>query len=575
MKAYKDSNNLIWFGETIYPIGSLGLSISGTSVSIWEAFPKNTIFTGDVTSLTNELNVAYTSINEFLTACGDFFVNAPTTDGGTIEITSEQVVQALGYTPANITNSYMNTGDINSIICSDITQDNWNSYSLNYQPKLVTNYEPGLTYVNPYGDAPMYAQKLHRFVSPTNCTSIRFSIEAKKPTDIVTSSVEMCILQNNGSLVANRIVALTNTLTVYDLDVTVTPDTEYHCGMFFYNVSVTQSRIILKNITLFGLNGNEFVGDWNRITIMPKHANHNINSNYDNGINAFSLNAFASVSYNTNARYITAEFASNMVTNYNAYANLGVFVNDKYYSSLQATVNGKLKRMTVDTGEGFKKVTFVCSNKSQTFGTWLRAIYVPKDSICVNVYDNRRACVLYGDSIVSGANAANQYTQSFAMLLRQNLMYNVIVEAHGYRSLYEDANSDALRKAFASKIAIANPAKMLIAIGTNDYGLDKWTASDFGIAYAALLDELHTVMPSLKIYCQTPLRRASEVINSNGNILEDYRTQISNAVSTRTSYCTLVDGKAILATTDLADGIHPNSISHAGKYFTALYNILK
>lgn len=76
MKIYKDSNNLIWFGETVYPIGYLGLSISGTSIAIWEAFPKNTIFTGDVTTLTNESNVAYATVADFLAAVGDFFVSA-------------------------------------------------------------------------------------------------------------------------------------------------------------------------------------------------------------------------------------------------------------------------------------------------------------------------------------------------------------------------------------------------------------------------------------------------------------------------------------------------------------------
>lgn len=38
-----------------------------------------------------------------------------------------------------------------------------------------------------------------------------------------------------------------------------------------------------------------------------------------------------------------------------------------------------------------------------------------------------------------------------------------------------------------------------------------------------------------------------------------YRTQISAAVSTRTSFATLIDGTAIMTTGSLVDGVHPDN----------------
>jgi lysophospholipase L1-like esterase len=75
-------------------------------------------------------------------------------------------------------------------------------------------------------------------------------------------------------------------------------------------------------------------------------------------------------------------------------------------------------------------------------------------------------------------------------------------------------------------------------------------------------------MPSLAIYAQTPILKTSD------GSLGDYRAQIATAQSTRTAYCTLVDGTAILnGTTDLDDGVHPTTAGHA-KYAAAVKTVL-
>lgn len=85
MKIYKDSNNLIWFGNTVYPSGTLGLSIDGTSISIWKDKNETSIYTGDVTNIQNESGVNYSTVADFLTECADFFVKA--SGGGGIDKT--------------------------------------------------------------------------------------------------------------------------------------------------------------------------------------------------------------------------------------------------------------------------------------------------------------------------------------------------------------------------------------------------------------------------------------------------------------------------------------------------------
>src|SRR6185369_1627561 len=111
--------------------------------------------------------------------------------------------------------------------------------------------------------------------------------------------------------------------------------------------------------------------------------------------------------------------------------------------------------------------------------------------------------------------------------------YSMMLEGWGFRSLFDDANTSGLRNAFVSRIASYAPATIWIAIGTNDYGLNKWTPANFGTAYAATLDGLHAALPSARIICQTPIVRSVETANGFGNTLSDYRSQISTACNAR------------------------------------------
>lgn len=180
--------------------------------------------------------------------------------------------------------------------------------------------------------------------------------------------------------------------------------------------------------------------------------------------------------------------------------------------------------------------------------------------------------LIYGDSIAAGGNADNPSLEGWVQLVRGVYPNSVLVEAWGYRSLFEDCATAGARTTFANFIASQNPTTIWLAIGTNDYGNQKWSSSDFGTAYADLLDKLNAALPSAVIYAQTPIDRTTETeVHAGWGALGDYRAAIATAVSTRTAYCTLVAGEDWSITLD--DGIHPTTAGQAA-YAAAVKTVL-
>lgn len=185
---------------------------------------------------------------------------------------------------------------------------------------------------------------------------------------------------------------------------------------------------------------------------------------------------------------------------------------------------------------------------------------------------NTNRITLYGDSITSGADDSDPPRHSWAAQVRAARYAQngspVNLVAWGSRALYDDANTSQLRAALVAEIALLSPSIVWLAIGTNDYGISggKWSAASFGTAYAALLDDLHTALPSAAIYCAAPIARiapASEAANSFGSTLGDYRTQISNAAAARPSYATYADATSWVSAGNMnTDGIHPLAAGH-------------
>jgi lysophospholipase L1-like esterase len=277
---------------------------------------------------------------------------------------------------------------------------------------------------------------------------------------------------------------------------------------------------------------------------------------------------FAQVVFDTTATEFEVVSYCNIASLFLDAAEVGVYVDGVFNQTIQQSGDGvNVNRFTLSAGA--KRVSLVNGAQSQLSpikGTFVHSVHAnaAMTQVFPTVTDRM---YIYGDSIAVGANSVYSQQNAWAMQLRRYRgTDSTMVDAQGYRALSTDASDGTARASFVAKVVSANPAILWMAIGTNDYGIPTTNAADFGADYSALLDALHTALPSLVIYCQTPIVRTSETANSFGNTLGDYRSQISTAVSTRTGYCTLVDGTALITTSNLDDGVHPTDAGHSIMY---------
>ncbi len=202
-------------------------------------------------------------------------------------------------------------------------------------------------------------------------------------------------------------------------------------------------------------------------------------------------------------------------------------------------------------------------------GQWIRSIRVPMTANLqfVQPSNNARKLTIYGDSITVGDSASNTATEGYALIIGRGGTYpgDTQLEAWGYRSLYDDCNTEALRIAFAQLVAgqfsgVTTP-EILVAIGTNDYGLPRCSASDFQAWGGDWIDRLKVLVPALTVWWMGILLRSEEgVPNSYGNTPADYRTAAQNIVTPRNVWCHYLHGPDLLP--GLA-ALHPNTAQHA------------
>lgn len=285
---------------------------------------------------------------------------------------------------------------------------------------------------------------------------------------------------------------------------------------------------------------------------------------------------FAHVDFQTQATALIVSSYNDIFSAFPGFTELGVYIDGVPVQSIFPVKLGQhAASLTLPSGN--KVVSIVNGLQSapsgSPIGTFVTAVVGNAPLVALTPSPTERLLV-YGDSIAAGGNASAPSTQGWVPLLRAaRAPKSTAAEAWGYRSLYDDCRNLATRTAFVAKLVAYGPAIVWLAIGTNDFGLNKWSAADFGVAYAALLDDLHAALPSTVIYCQTPLLRAVETANGHGSTTADYRSQIATALSSRSAYATLVDGTTILTLADLSDGIHPTTSGHA-KYALAVRTVL-
>lgn len=297
---------------------------------------------------------------------------------------------------------------------------------------------------------------------------------------------------------------------------------------------------------------------------------------------AYRLSPFSRMRFVTDASSIDVNMVGDIQGTFPQYATISVFVNGSYYADILATSTG-MRRYTQGLPAGSGKTIELVSGLQSRPGAAVLGTYIRNVVFSQNNNTSRLAVptnspiLLYGDSLAVGGNATRPSTDAWFMKIASVYSGGAICEAFGYRALSDDCVDAASRTAFAAKLASVGPPIIWIAIGTNDYGLATQGAASFGTAYADLLDKLHALLPSTRIYCQTPLTRfvpASEATNAVGSSLPNYRTQIATAQSARSGYCILVDGPSILSSGDMdTDGIHPTTSGHAN-YYTYVKSVL-
>lgn len=461
---------------------------------------------------------------------------------------------------------------LNTLVNLDLSSPEWDypvGASYRVAPKEILPFYTtdvasafNLFFFDPLTSFDAYTQKMAGFVAPSGVTSVTLSIDAKVPSGTLTPTFRFVNFPNNSTVLATTTPTVTTTLTTYSsLTLSVTPGSLYGIALLptgqlcAGNIKVTPSRA----------SSGVFASDFIRIDARGNMLDSQDGPLQDNVVATQSM--YGRLAIQTDATDIVVEFDPNIYGMIPSLAKIGVWVNGRAYQELTGT-SSNLQQGAVTLPTGHKLVEILSGPQSSgsgypPYGAYVRAVYVPKSSrtCIVATPQGPRRLLIYSDSIASGQAATAPTMHAWPLVVRAGFPGSVMLDAWGSRSLYQDYNASGALAALVARFTRANPTDIWITIGTNDYGLNLWNATNFGIQYAALLDAIHAVMPNVRIWCQTPISRQSEPANGLGSTLPEYRTQISTAVSTRTTYCTLVDGTAIITTSDLyADGIHPNSV---------------
>jgi len=296
-----------------------------------------------------------------------------------------------------------------------------------------------------------------------------------------------------------------------------------------------------------------------KYTVDPDDLSDNV---YDN-VATPRQSPFARLAFTTTASILTITGTTDIYSVYPNNAKLGLRYDGVNQTSIAFTANGAKTISLAVPGSGTRTgdITAGFQNYSSGIkGTYIDSVIYPTDELTIIPPTTRDRIVVYGDSIATGAFATDIEYNGWAMLLR-SYGKKVLLEGYGGRSLHADTNTTILEDAFVSRIAGYSPNIIYLEIGANDYYLNKQSAANFKTAYNSLIDKLVAAIPGVRIICQTFTMFTSEIANTFGNTMDDYRTAVSEVCATK-QFCTLLDCKTLLVSGDLVDFAHPNSGGH-------------
>ena len=503
------------------------------------------------------------------------------------------------------------TGDANTILDSDLYSKTWDVIFPSNVVTKTPNYE---AYTDTNGRSRLDGIRLNRlqsesagdklamqFVAPAGCTSVTLSLAAVLPTTLTNQTFVMGVYQSDGTTAIQTVTCvLTSSMQTFSTAAaSVTAGTEYRVVIKIHEVGVgtTANATALIDptsikLTPAGTLAAPFDAPWTRYQT-------NSSRMHDSRISTIvsrkiEVSPFARRVWRTRATTMAIEYIRTYAF---ATVDPAVFVDGKCVGVIALSGTNALNIATFTLPPGLKTVELIWppENNSATPPTapnlataYINAVYFPTDTNLSEVAPSdargTRRLVIYGDSTASGFGATSPTAQGLVSILRRDFPGSVMLEAHGSRSLAEDAwtaaaipgvaadnataASVAKQVAFSRKIAQCNPTDIWFSIGTNDYGGGYWTAvTDYSDCMGRVLDLLNTYCPFARIWVQTPLRRATETANARGWTLPQLRTEITTVATAKTyiGATQVIDGFAILGSTTtgvnglFGDTVHPNA----------------
>lgn len=241
----------------------------------------------------------------------------------------------------------------------------------------------------------------------------------------------------------------------------------------------------------------------------------------------------------------------------NPFSTLDVFVNGQSYAN--PTMSG------TPTSAGVATVTLPPGQKRLELQEALvnvTSVMFDAPAYLVPPVAPAERAIFLGDSIVEGSEVSPMSGAYVSLLRHRGVfggVYNLGVSGRKLlATMGTAAQQDALVTYLAPYIDGTDRNVLVIALGTNDYGLATaaQTPAAYALAAAQGVTKIHSAYPSLELYFLTPWPRSVETVNAAGATLEDYRMSGMLSVGAL-GFVNVIDGNKVTLTT--VDGLHPDT----------------
>jgi len=236
---------------------------------------------------------------------------------------------------------------------------------------------------------------------------------------------------------------------------------------------------------------------------------------------------------------------------------------DGVYWSFESFSDETLHEITLPSGnKTIELIEGLTSKPTTIIGTFLTDVILDSTKFTkINETTVSEKLLFLGNSITVGANATIPSTQGYAQLFKYENSKQIGILGYGYGKVKDFGETQQKRDDVVADIVemfsnVTTTKKLIISLGTNDGALDGTTGTTLRPWYDALLDDINAADSSIQIYCITPIIRSSD-----GALYDGIRSEITASANAR-AYSTPIDGKSILTTGDLADGVHPTVAGH-------------